>query len=113
VVYNFINFLPPNWNGSIARGTAVPVIFSLTDAKNRYINNAVADLTLQQYSGGIPVGAPIPATGTINVGDVFDYNTVTHQYFYILNTHPLALGTWQLQVRLNDGTVQTFFIVLD
>ena len=108
VLYNFGGFLPPLISqsaGVFKLGSVVPVKFPLTDAGGLSLSTAVARLTLQMYAGGQPVGTPIDATppGSADVGDLFRYDG--SQYIYNLSTKTLAVGTWQLQVRLDDGTV--------
>jgi FG-GAP-like repeat/FG-GAP repeat/PQQ-like domain len=108
VLYNFGGFLPPllsHSTGVFKLGSVVPVKFPLTDAGGLSVGTAVARLTLQMYAGGQPVGTPIDATppGSADVGDLFRYDG--SQYIYNLSTKALGVGTWQLQVRLDDGTV--------
>jgi hypothetical protein len=108
VLYSFGGFLPPVPNdspGLFKLGSVVPVKFRLTDASGLSVATAVARLSLQMYMGGQPVGTPIDATppGNADVGDLFRYDG--SQYIYNLSTKPLTVGTWQLQVRLDDGTV--------
>ena len=108
VLYNFGGFLPPLLShsaGVFKLGSVVPVKFTLTDAGGLSVATAVARLTLQMYAGGQPVGTPIDATppGNADAGDRFRYDG--SQYIYNLSTKALAVGTWQLQVRLDDGTV--------
>lgn len=110
VVYNFIGFLPPipsDGSGVFKLGRTIPVKFQLTDAKGTLISSAVAHLTLQMLSGGMPVGTPIDATapGNSDVGDLFRFDGT--QYIFNLSTKPLSMGIWQLQARLDDGTVHT------
>ena len=93
-------------------GSVVPVKFRLTDARGLSIATAVARLALQMYAGGQPVGTPVDATppGNADAGDRFRYDG--DQYVYNLSTKGLAVGTWQLQVRLDDGTVHSVAIGL-
>jgi hypothetical protein len=115
VLYDFGGFLPPlpgDSSGVFKLGSVVPVKFRLTDAGGLPVATAVARLTLQMYAGGQPVGTPIDATppGNADVGDLFRYDG--GQYIYNLSTKALAVGTWQLQVRLDDGTVHSVAIGL-
>ena len=108
VVYNFIGFLPPVPNdgtGLFKLGSTVPVKFQLTDAKGTFISTAVARLTIQMISGTTLLGTPIDATpsGNADVGDLFRVSD--SQYIFNWSTKPLSTGTWQLQARLDDGTV--------
>ena len=115
VLYDFGGFLPPvpgDSSGVFKLGSVVPVKFRLTDAGGLAVASAVARLTLQMYAGGQPLGTPIDATppGNADVGDLFRYDG--SQYIYNLSTKALAVGTWQLQVRLDDGTVHSVAIGL-
>jgi hypothetical protein len=110
VVYNFIGFLPPIPNdgtGLFKLGSTVPVKFQLTDAKGTLISTAVAHLTIQMISGNTLQGTAIDATapGNSDVGDLFRFDGT--QYIFNWSTQPLSTGTWQLQARLDDGTVHT------
>jgi len=110
VIYNFIGFLPPIVNdgsGLYKLGRTIPVKFQLADAKGTAVTTAVASLTLQMISGNTLDGTPIDATapGNADVGDLFRFDG--SQYIYNLSTMPLSTGTWQLQARLDDGTVHT------
>jgi hypothetical protein len=115
VLYDFGGFLPPvpgDSSGVFKLGSVVPVKFRLTDAGGLSVATAVAHLSLQMYAGGMPVGTPIDATppGNADAGDLFRYDG--NQYIYNLSTKALAVGTWQLQVRLDDGTVHSVAIGL-
>ena len=94
-------------------GSAVPVKFQITDATGTPVSTAVAHLTLQMFSGGTQVGSAIDATprGDANVGNLFRYDD--SQYIYNLGAKAALIGTWQLQVHLDDGTVQTIMIRLN
>jgi hypothetical protein len=113
VVYNFIGFLPPipnDGSGLFKLGRTVPVKFQLTDAKGALISTAVAHLTIQMISGNTLQGTPIDASapGNADVGDLFRFDGT--QYIFNWSTQPLSIGTWQLQARLDDGTVHTVII---
>lgn len=110
VVYNFIGFLPPipnDGSGLFKLGSTVPVKFQLTDANGTLISTAVAHLTIQMISNNTLVGTPIDATapGNADVGDLFRFDGT--QYIFNWSTKPVSTGTWQLQARLDDGTVHT------
>jgi FG-GAP-like repeat len=115
VLYNFIGFVVPIANdGSTVfrKGATVPVKFQLTDGSGAPVANAVALLTLQLLSNGTPTGAPIDSTGSgaADVGQSFRYDG--SHYIYNLDTGNMAVGTWQLRVLLDDGTVHTVNIGL-
>jgi hypothetical protein len=115
VLYDFGGFLPPvpgDSSGVFKLGSVVPVKFRLSDARGLAVATAVGRLSLQMYAGGTPVGTPIDATppGNADIGDLFRYDGT--QYIYNLSTKALAVRTWQLQVRLDDGTVHSVAIGL-
>lgn len=115
VLYRFGGFLPPvpnDGSGIFKQGSTVPVKFPLTDVNGAPVATAIAELTLQMLSGGAPVGTPIDATppGNASVGSRFEYDG--NHYRYNLSTKPLAVGAWQIQVHLDDGTVHTVVIGL-
>lgn len=108
VVYNFIGFLPPIPNdgtGLFKLGSTVPVKFQLTDANGTQISTAVGHLTIQMISNNTLLGTPIDATasGNADVGDLFRFDGT--EYIFNWSTKPVSAGTWQLQARLDDGTV--------
>jgi len=114
VLYNFGGFLAPIPGSPtvISRGGALPVAFRLSDVNGTQLSTAFATLTLQQLVGGTPVGSPIDAnpSGTSNVGNLFRFDSKLQEYIYNLSTKPLVSGTWQLQVRLDDGSVHTVLV---
>jgi hypothetical protein len=113
VLYNFGGFQPPisNDGSSVFKlGSTVPVKFQLTGAGGAGVSTAVAHLTIQMLSNGVPIGTPIDATasGGSDTGDLFRYDGT--QYIYNLSTKSLTAGVWQLQALLDDGTVHTVTI---
>jgi len=115
VLYHFTGFLPPipnDGSGLFKLGSNVPVKFQLTDAAGASVSNAIANLTVQMFSGSALTGTPIDATppGSADTGNLFRFDGT--QYIYDLSTKPFATGTWQIQARLNDGTVHTVLIGL-
>jgi hypothetical protein len=117
VTYNFLGFLPPVANGGsrlFKLGSTIPVKFQLGDANGAFVSTATARLTVQQLSGTVLLGTPIDATpsGNSDTGDLFRYDASSNQYVFNLNTQPFAVGTWQVQVRLDDGTVHGIAIGL-
>jgi VCBS repeat-containing protein len=115
VRYNFSGFLDLVSLGKPFKlGSTVPMKFQLTDAKGGSVSNAIASLTIQQYSGGEPVGDPIEVSSSsgADTGNTFRYSTEDNQYIYNLNTKGLSQGTWQISAALDDGTVRTAVISL-
>jgi hypothetical protein len=117
VAYNFIGFLQPILNdGSrvFKLGSTVPVKFQLTDATGAVVSTATGTVTVQQFSGSVPVNDPIDgvSSGGSNSGDFFRYDSTSSQYIFNLSTQPLPTGTWQVQAHLDDGSVHTVMIGL-
>jgi hypothetical protein len=110
VVYNYGGILPPiNSDGTstFKRGKSVSVEFRLTDAGGSYARNAVAGLYLAKVTNGVP-GAEIAAMpyGSANTANLFRYDGISNSYKYLLDTSNLAKGTWQLRIKLDDGTTK-------
>ena len=117
IEYIFSGFLPPVvMDGSrvYKLGRTLPIKFQLQDVNQTYVSTAIATLTLQQFSEESPVGEIIEVESTSGAddGNTFRYASDNEQYIFNLNTKSLSPGTWQLQVRLDDGTTKTGIINL-
>ena len=117
VLYNFGGFQPPVPNdgtGLFKLGSVIPLRFQLTDANGAPVATAAATLTAQRIAGTTLLGTPIDATapGSADIGNLFKYSSGASTYSYNLDTKPLSTGTWQIQVRLNDGSVHAVAIGL-
>lgn len=115
VKYNSGGFLAPlNLGKPFKLGSTIPVKFQLTDAAGKYISSATATISLQKYSGEEPVGDPIDAISTngADSGNNFRYSSTDNLYIFNLDTKGLSVGTWQIRVTLDDGTVQSGSISL-
>jgi hypothetical protein len=115
VLYNFSGFLAPISNDGTSvykLGSTAPVKFQLTDGNASRVSGAIAHLAVQRLSNESPVGSPIDptASGAADAGNLFRYDG--SQYIYNLDTTTLAVGTWQLQALLDDGTVHIVTIGL-
>ncbi|TAK07109.1 MAG: hypothetical protein EPO39_07310 [Candidatus Manganitrophaceae bacterium] len=111
--YQFSEFLPPLTPGGIYHlGRVIPVKFRLTDSNGALVSSAVANLSLQQFSGEDPVGDPIDATSVSGAdsGSLFRFDG--SQYIYNLDTRSLSAGTWVLRATLDNGSVYTIQIGL-
>src|SRR5437867_5584359 len=116
-LYNFIGFLQPTlYDGSrvFKLGSTVPVKFQLTDATGAVVSTAIGTVTVQQFSGSVPVNDPLDgvSSGGSNSGDFFRYDSTSSQYIFNLSTQPFPTGTWQVQAHLDDGSVHTVMIGL-
>jgi hypothetical protein len=107
VQYHFGGFLPPLSQGlNYAVGRTIPIKFQLTDYNGKAVTalSAVLGLWVQPLSAsGNPVGQPIPATAAGGTG----WSSSGGQYLFNWQTKGLAAGSYQLQLRLADGTTQT------
>jgi len=115
VLYNFTGFSPPipnDGSGVFKLGRTIPVKFQLLNAQGAPVPSVIASLTVQMASGGTPIGNPIDATapGNSDIGNLFRYDGA--QYIYNFDTKPLSVGTWLIQVHLDDGTVHAVLIGL-
>jgi len=113
VLYSFGGFLPPlqpDGTGVFSKGGTLPVAFTLSDVHGTQIATAVATLTVQQISGDVLIGLPVDAIapGNSDTGNLFKFDG--QKYIYNLSTKPLATGTWQGQVHLDDGSIHTFLV---
>ena len=113
--YLFGGILQPiNADGSsiFKFGSTIPVKFQLTDYNGNFVTTAVATIRVAQISGGI-VGTDTEAISTntpATTGNLF--RLADSQYIFNLATKPLLAGTWQIQITLDDGTLQTVMISL-
>jgi uncharacterized repeat protein (TIGR01451 family) len=113
-LYAFTGFASPADHQPFNLGRTVPVKFSLRDSAGAFVTTATANLFVQQLdSQGNTVGGPIPATSSDGTsGNLFRYDFNGNQYIFNMSTRQLAVGLWQLVVKLNNGTTETIVIVL-
>lgn len=110
--YLFGGFVPPIYADTVPVfkiGRTLPVKFTIARGDRGPHSDIIARLTLQRVGGSEPVGEPIepPATGGANTDGLFRYDLAGDQYIYNLDTDNLTVGTWELGVHLDDGSVQT------
>ena len=112
VVYAYGEIREPiNRDGSsvFKAGSTVPVKFGITDFAGQPVSGAVATLaTVRSYNtDGLHLDEEQEATtqGNANTGDLF--RPSAGQYVYNLSTRGLAPGSYQLFIRLDDGTQYT------
>ncbi len=112
VQYHFSGFLPPLGNGlAFAVNRTIPVKFTLSDYNGNAITSlsAVSSLQIQALdANGNPVGAPFNPTSTNNQGLQFSGG----QYQFTWQTKGLAAGSYEIVLKLADGTTQTKSIKL-
>lgn len=116
LTYQFGNILQPiNEDGSsvFKLGRTVPVKFQLQDYNGVFINNAVASIKVAKIDNST-TGTDIEAVSTAaaTAGNLFRYDMTSNQYIFNLATKPLAVGTWQIKIILDDGTSPTVNISL-
>ena len=104
-------FLSPAENQPFNRGRTVPVKFAPPrDSTGAIVTAATIKLFVQRLVGGVLSGSPIPATSNSEVGNVVSCDAATNSCHYNMETQPLAIGFWQLQVQLDNGTTQRLTI---
>jgi hypothetical protein len=112
-LYTFGGFSSPADHEPFNQGRTVPVKFQLRDSAGALVTTATVKLFVQRLEGGVLVGSPIPATpaggGT---GNIVPFNVAANEYHYNMKTDSLAVGEWQLQAQLDDGSVQAITIVI-
>jgi hypothetical protein len=110
VSYRFSGFLPPLGKGlSFGLNRTIPVKFQLSDAKGSAISSlsAVTSLQVAPVVNGV---AGTPFTPASSDGKGLQYTGGQYQFNW--QTKGLAAGTYQIQLTLADGTVQTRTIQL-
>jgi hypothetical protein len=111
--YTFGGFSSPADHEPFNQGRTVPVKFGLRDSTGALVTNATPRLFVQRLEGGVPVGSRIPATPTGGgTGNIVPFNDAANEYHYNMKTDSLAVGEWQLQVQLGDGTIQVITIII-
>jgi parallel beta-helix repeat protein len=112
VDYKFSGFLPPLSNGlTFAVNRTIPIKFSLSDANGNAISSlsAVTSLQIQALdANGHPVGNPFNPSSTNNQGLQYSGG----QYQFNWQTKGLAAGSYEIVLKLADGTTQTKTITL-
>jgi uncharacterized delta-60 repeat protein len=112
VSYKFSGFLPPLSNGlTFAVNRTIPIKFTLSDANGHAITSlsAVTSLQIQALdANGNPIGAPFNPASTNNQGLQYSGG----QYQFNWQTKNLSAGSYQIVLKLADGTTQTKTIQL-
>ena len=110
VRYAFGGILQPiNPDGSsiFKLGRTIPVKFQLQDASGAFVTDAVARIYLLKTSNGIngtEVEEDAVSTSAATSDNFFRYDSTSDQYIFNLATKGLSTGTWQIRIRLDDGT---------
>jgi virginiamycin B lyase len=107
VDYQYSGFLPPLSNGlAFEVNRTIPIKFTLSDGNGNAITSlsAVTSLQIQALdANGNPVNAPFNPTSTNNQG----LQNTGGQYLFNWQTKGLAAGSYQIVLKLADGTTQT------
>lgn len=116
VVYTYSGVLQPiNSDGKsiFKAGSTVPVKFQLTDSNGNFISTANATIYYEKYSTQI-LGNDVEAVSTsaATSGNQFRYDPSASQYIFNLSTKGLDIGTYQITIKLDDGTSHTVNISL-
>jgi len=110
VVVGWAGFLPPiNQDGSarFILGVPIPLRFTLSGASANIFDLQAKLFVAPLDAAGKP-GVERPAVGLPpGAGNLFYFIPIINQYAMLLDTHPLALGPWQLRVDLGDGEIHT------
>jgi hypothetical protein len=110
VSYFFSGFLPPLSTGlSFALNRTIPIKFQLTDLSGNPVTalGAVTSLQVAPVVNGV---AGTPFTPSSSDGKGLQVNGGQYQFNW--QTKGLAAGTYQIQLKLADGTTQTKTIQL-
>lgn len=109
--YTYGGILQPiNADGSslFRLGSTVPVKFQLTGISGKIVTDAVANISYAMYTGNvIGTNAEAISTSAASTGAAFRYDSNSNQYIFNLNTKGWTPGTYQLTIKLDDGTSYT------
>jgi hypothetical protein len=109
--YAFGGFSSPADHEPFNQGRTVPVKFELRDSTGALVTNATPRLFVQRLEGGVLAGPRISATPTGGgTGNTVPFNG--SEYHYNMKTDSLAVGEWQLQAQLGDGSIQVITIII-
>ena len=115
-LYAFSGFISPIPGANFGLTNTVPVKFTLKDSTGAFVSTCFCTLTVQQLDAS---GTPIPGTQkdaipTNGKGNDFRYDHSNNQYIFNVSpkTWSSQPGPWQLQVHLDDGTLQIVNIVV-
>jgi len=121
IIYDFGGILPPiKEDGSRAfkLGSTIPVKFQLLDDNGEIVTNAEACIFVKKISNGTTGEIEAVSTAASTDGNLFRYDPGSEQYIFNLSTKlPLngvswSTGTWQIRIKLDDGTSKFVNIVL-
>jgi hypothetical protein len=108
VCYDFIGVLQPiNLDGSsvFKLKSTIPVKFQLKDASGNFITDATAYIFIKKISNStIGDEAEAVSTSAATTGNLFRYDFTANQYIFNLGTKTLSTGTWQIIIKLDDGS---------
>jgi hypothetical protein len=112
VHYHFSGFLPPLSNGlTFAVNRTIPITFTLSDFNGKAITSlsAITSLQIQALdANGNPVGSPFTPTSTNKQGLQYSGG----QYQFNWQTKGLTTGSYEIMLKLADGTTHTQTIKL-
>jgi hypothetical protein len=94
-------------------GVRLPVRFKLLDANGQVVKDATPQIAVTQIQGAPPKSPPTNlGAGPSRGKDEFIFIRFLQEYLYFLNTDVLSVGTWRVDVLLDDGTVRSVHIGL-
>ena len=116
VVYSFSGVLPPfnpNRTNSFKLGRTIPVEFRLMDAEGDLVTDAAARIYIKKISDNVEgTENEGESTSAATEGNLFRYDGEDEQYIFNLSTKSLTQGTYQINIDLGDGTINTIIISL-
>lgn len=109
VIYAFGGILQPldsSGSNTFKAGSTIPIKFQLKDANNKYLTNVSAKIFYTKISNGSSSAEQDGvSSGSSNSDNKFRCDG--NQYIFNLSTKGWATGTYQLTIKLDDGTSYT------
>ena len=114
-IYDFGGILRPikaDGSSAFKQGSTVPVKFQLRDADGNIVTNAEACIFVTKVSNGNIGEMEAISTAAASTGNLFRYDPDSEQYIFNLATKSLSTGTWEIRIKLDDGTSKYVIIGL-
>lgn len=87
------------------KNSIIPVKFQLQDATSSYVAGAFVEIYPTKINNNITgTFHEDVVSGTATSGNRFIYNSTTNEYVFNLASSGLSVGTWRIEIRLDDGT---------
>jgi len=98
-------------NNTFTLGSTIPIKFKLRDIEGNQIDNCNGKLYLSKIDNNV-YGEEIEGISSSNVGNNFRYDIKESNYIFNLKTKDLSPGTWELRIKLDDGSISKYKITL-